>query len=100
MGEAWTGLIWLGMETCGNETSGSIKCGVEPDKLRNCLLPSQKGLCSMKFVRVCVGGGGEEKEAKCTESILIRQNSNIHHSCDHLHTFYRLTNVTSQQIAY
>jgi hypothetical protein len=31
--EAWTGLIWLrmgqvvGTSNCGNETSGSIKCG-------------------------------------------------------------------------
>jgi hypothetical protein len=26
-GGAWTGLIWLTTYKCGNESSGSIKCG-------------------------------------------------------------------------
>jgi hypothetical protein len=31
---------------CGNEPSSSIKCGEILDRLRNCLLSFQEGLCS------------------------------------------------------
>jgi hypothetical protein len=51
--EAWTGSIWLRIGTgtgtckCGNEPSGSIRCG-EFFRLAENRLASQEGLCSME----------------------------------------------------
>jgi hypothetical protein len=41
---ARTGLIWLtiGIGECGNEPSGSIKCGEFLDLLRTCWLPKKE----------------------------------------------------------
>jgi hypothetical protein len=51
---AWTGLIWLRIGTggsyeCGNEPSGSTKCGEFLD-----LLASQEVLCSMELVEIII----------------------------------------------
>ena len=35
---------------CGNEPSGSVKCGEFLDKLRTCLFVSQEGLRVMELV--------------------------------------------------
>jgi hypothetical protein len=71
-GEAWAGLLWqvVGACECGNEPSGSIKCGEFLDYLRTCLLLNMDS-APRSYV---VGNGIHAKSADLLKMLILEMS--------------------------